>query len=75
MLALEQLKQNETAVIEKVKNDGSGAGVLAEMGLTPGTPLRLVKFAPLGDPMELEIRGYHLSIRCADAKSILVKKS
>ncbi len=75
MLALKELKQDETAVIEKVMNGNVDAGLLAEMGLTPGTPVRLVKFAPLGDPLEVEVRGYHLSIRCAEAKAIMVKKA
>lgn len=43
---------------------------LLEMGLTPGVALRLVGTAPLGDPLEFELRGYHLSLRRAEAKRI-----
>jgi ferrous iron transport protein A len=50
-----------------------GLGVrLLEMGLVPGTAVRLVKRAPLGDPLELELRGYHLSVRAADAAHVTV---
>ena len=45
-----------------------------EMGLIHGTEVRLVKFAPLGDPLEIQVRGYHLSIRRSEAKSIVVEK-
>lgn len=47
---------------------------LKELGLVEGTHVRVRRCAPLGDPMELSIRGYHLSIRKQDAKSILVEK-
>jgi len=44
------------------------------MGLTPGTRVKLVKFAPLGDPMQLDVRGYHLSVRRSEAKNILIER-
>ena len=47
---------------------------LKELGLVAGTRVRVRRCAPLGDPMELSIRGYHLSIRKQDAKTILVEK-
>jgi ferrous iron transport protein A len=46
---------------------------LLEMGLTPGTPVRLLGFAPLGDPLELELRGYRLSVRRAEAARVEVE--
>jgi Fe2+ transport system protein FeoA len=45
-----------------------------EMGLLEGTPVEIVKYAPLGDPMEICFRGYHLSIRKDVARSIMVNK-
>jgi len=45
---------------------------LMEMGLLVGTPVELVRFAPLGDPVELKVRGYHLSLRRHEAERILV---
>lgn len=46
---------------------------LMEMGLLVGTPIELVRFAPLGDPVEIKVRGYHLSLRRHEAEHILVK--
>ncbi len=43
---------------------------LQEMGLTPGVPVEVVRFAPLGDPMEIRVRGYLLSLRKADARGV-----
>lgn len=69
--SLAQLLPGETAIIDDVL-DTSDENSLMEMGLTSGTPVRLVKFSPLGDPLELQVRGYHLSIRRSEAKHILV---
>lgn len=45
---------------------------LMEMGLLVGTPVELVRFAPLGDPVEIKLRGYHLTLRKHEAEQILV---
>ena len=54
----------------------SGAGVLRrrllEMGFVSGTPIRVVRVAPFADPIEVELHGYHLSLRRADAATVLV---
>jgi Fe2+ transport system protein FeoA len=42
------------------------------MGLTPGTPLEVVRFAPLGDPVEIRVRGYLLTLRRSDARGVLL---
>ena len=46
---------------------------LLEMGLTEGIPCRVVRYAPLGDPMEVQVRGYFLSLRTAEAEGVLVE--
>lgn len=46
---------------------------LMEMGLLVGTPVELVRFAPLGDPVEIKVRGYHLTLRRHEADQILVQ--
>jgi len=51
------------------------AGRLLEMGLLVGTPVELVRFAPLGDPVEIKVRGYHLSLRKHEAEQIWVRAS
>ncbi len=47
---------------------------LLEMGLIKGTMIELIRFAPLGDPMEVRVRGYRLSIRKGEAKAVIVKR-
>jgi ferrous iron transport protein A len=47
-------------------------GRLLEMGLLVGTPVQLVRFAPLGDPVEIKVRGYHLTLRRQEAEQILI---
>lgn len=74
MISLEQLKPGEKATIQEIKNNGADEAYLMEMGLIVGTPVKLIKFAPLGDPLEICVRGYHLSIRRSEARSILVEK-
>ncbi|MFQ5651187.1 MAG: ferrous iron transport protein A [bacterium] len=69
--SLEELLPGETAVIQGV--NGEEDTHLLEMGLTAGTPVKLIKFAPFGDPLELKVRGYHLSIRRSEAKEIVVQ--
>jgi DtxR family transcriptional regulator, Mn-dependent transcriptional regulator len=57
-----------------VKVGGGAGGRLLEMGVTRGTPVKTVRVAPMGDPVEIEVRGYKLSLRKAEAKAILVKR-
>ena len=55
--------------------EGGPPGRLLEMGLVPGTPVEVVRLAPLGDPMDLRVRGFHLSVRKAEAAHVLVTPS
>lgn len=68
------LKPGEIGTILKFEKKGANLSDLMEMGLTPGARVKLVKFAPLGDPIELNVRGYHLSVRRSEAKHILIEK-
>ena len=60
------------AIVERVSCERGVARRLLEMGLLPGTEVRVVRVAPLGDPIELQLRGYALSIRKAEALGIEV---
>ena len=71
-LTLDSLKPGQNAIIQDIVVNGADEEDLMEMGLIRGTHIRLVKFAPLGDPIEVCIRGYHLSLRRSDAKAIVV---
>lgn len=70
--SLESIAIGGTATVADVLGDDAVALRLLEMGLTPGIAVRLVGRAPLGDPLELELRGYRLSIRRAEAARVTV---
>ena len=72
--ALSELKPKERGTIVKVGGDGPVHRRILDMGVVPGTEVEVVKVAPLGDPMALLIRGYHLSLRKEEAKKIFVEK-
>lgn len=71
---LKEVKVGESAVIQSVGGSGSQRQHLLDMGVIPGTEVTLVKLAPMGDPMELRIYDYELTIRLADAENIGVSE-
>ena len=73
MKTLKDVKIGESAVIEKLHGEGALKRRIMDMGLTRGTQVYVRKVAPLGDPMEVTVRGYELSVRKADAELIEVK--
>ena len=73
MPSLNQLQRGQRAVIEAVQGDDVLVQRLLEMGLFEGEAVEVVGFAPLGDPMELRLRDYRLSLRRAEAARVLVK--
>ena len=73
MKTLKDVKIGETAVIEKLHGEGAHKRRIMDMGLTRGTQVYVRKVAPLGDPLELTVRGYELSVRKADAELIEVQ--
>ena len=73
MKTLKDVKVGETVVIEKLHGEGALKRRVMDMGLTKGTEVSVRKVAPLGDPMELTVRGYELSVRRADAELIEVR--
>ncbi len=72
--ALSELKPKERGIIVKVGGEGPVRRRILDMGVVPGTEVEVVKVAPLGDPLDLLIRGYHLSLRKEEAREILVEK-
>ena len=71
---LDQLKAGERGVVEGYEGEEDLHYRLKELGLVRGTAVVVKRFAPMGDPMEIVLRGYSLSIRKQDASKILVKK-
>ena len=71
---LTSLAIGQSAVVTEIKVPAENRGRLLEMGLLTGTTVELVRFAPLGDPVEIKVRGYHLSLRKHEAEQIMVAK-
>ena len=72
-MTLNELKVGESAVITAVGGEGALRCRLLDMGLIPRTRVTLQKVAPMGDPIEIMVRGYELTLRVDDAKKIEVR--
>ena len=73
MNTLKQAKVGDTLRVVKLHGEGAVKRRIMDMGITRGTQLYIRKVAPLGDPVEITVRGYELSIRKADAEMIEVE--
>lgn len=71
---INDLKVNQKGTIQKVEGEGVLRHRLLEMGLVPGTLVKMNKIAPLGDPIQITVRGYELSIRKEDAKLVILEE-
>ena len=74
MKTLKDAKVGETVKVVKLHGQGAIKRRIMDMGITKGVQIYVRKFAPLGDPMELQVRGYELSLRKADADMIEIEK-
>lgn len=70
MKLLSELKIGERATVKAVRGEGMVRRRLFDMGITPGAEIYLRKKAPLGDPMEISLRGYELTLRKAEAANV-----
>jgi len=70
---LSQLPVGTSATVRAFPPQGAAYLRLREMGVLPGTPVTLVRTAPLGDPLEIQVRGYSLTLRKTDAEHVLVE--
>ena len=73
MKTLKDVKVGENAVVKRLHGEGPVKRRIMDMGITKGVELHVRKVAPLGDTMELNVRGYELSVRKADAEMIEVE--
>ena len=71
-IPLSQMAIGQTGTIEEFTGQGGISQRLQEMGITRGIKIQLVRFAPMGDPIDIKVRGYHLSLRRKEAEVILV---
>ena len=69
---LDALPIGSAARVVAIDGAGAVARRLMEMGVVPGAPVSIIKAAPLGDPLEVRVRGYHLALRRAEAQTIAV---
>jgi len=74
-VSLDRLRMGADARVLAVGGEGAVARRLMEMGVVPGAPVRVVKAAPLGDPLEVRVRNYHLALRRSEAQTISVVMS
>lgn len=73
MNTLKETKCGQTVTVTKIGGEGSVKRRIMDMGITKGTEIHVRKVAPLGDPIEVTVRGYELSLRKADAEMIAVQ--
>ena len=71
-VSLNALPHGTPARVVSVEGEGPVSLRLMEMGVVPGAPVRVIKAAPLGDPIEVRVHGYHLALRRSEAETILV---
>jgi ferrous iron transport protein A len=74
-VSLDRLRAGKCARVLAVRGEGAIARRLMEMGVVPGAPVRVIKAAPLGDPLEVRVRNYHLALRRSEAQTISVVMS
>ena len=72
-IRLSELAIGSTAVVRELPPPGQASLRLREMGMLPGVPITLVRTAPFGDPLEIRIRGYNLSLRRSEAEHVMVE--
>lgn len=73
-MTLRELKIGESAVVTQLGGEGALRQHFLDMGMIPGAQVTVQKMAPMGDPMELKIHGYELTLRLADAEKIEIEK-
>jgi len=72
IIPLSQLKIGQSGQVQAIDCQEAVCNRIMEMGLTPGTTVEVVRFAPMGDPIDIKIRGYHLSLRKHEAETVQV---
>ena len=70
---LNEFKPGERGVVRRIEGEGQIRRRLFDMGVTPGADILLRKVAPLGDPVEVNLRGYELSLRKAEASCVIME--
>lgn len=71
-MTLNDLKMGQSGTVVSIGTKGPLKRRIMDMGVTPGTEVKVIKVAPLGDPIEINIRGYELSLRKEEAQQIIL---
>ncbi len=72
-MTLKDLKPGQEGIVTSIGEKGPVRKRIMDMGVTPGATVKVIKIAPLGDPIEVNIRGYELSLRKSEASQIIVE--
>lgn len=72
MKNLSDLLPGESGSVESIGGEGAFKRRLIDMGITPGTIIKIIRLAPLGDPIQIQVRGYELSIHKSEAEKIII---
>ncbi len=73
MRTLKDVRVGENVIVKRLQGDGAVKRRIMDMGVTKGTAILVQKVAPLGDPIEVKVRGYELSLRKCEAENIIVE--
>ena len=73
MFTVDDLKPGQSGIVLKIECDDMLRRRIVDMGITPGTHIIMKRIAPFGDPIQINVRGYDLSIRKSEAKNIKIK--
>ncbi len=73
-MTLAELEKGESRTVVSVKGEHAITRRLMEMGVVPGVAVRMIKSAPFGDPLEINVRGYSLALRRNEAESVVLEK-
>ena len=73
MKKLSELDTGQTAIITKIEGDPATRRRIMDMGIIPRSPIKMIRSAPLGDPLEFDIKDYSLTLRKRDAEHVLVE--
>ncbi|HOW35232.1 MAG TPA: FeoA family protein [Candidatus Omnitrophota bacterium] len=71
-IPLDKLAVGQCGEVRRISGNAHVSQRLLEMGLTPGATVEVIRFAPMGDPIDIKVRGYHLSLRRREAASVEV---
>jgi ferrous iron transport protein A len=71
--SLSSLAEGTKGIVAEIRIPVEHRARLLEMGLLVGTPIELIRFAPFGDPIEIKVRGYHLSLRRHEAEMVMIR--